>query len=373
MRYFTFMLCAILSFTVHAQSVVNILGMRISPDSNKTTMTFMLSDKTTGGVKFLADENILVLTFDHARIKFKVSQAKLGGANVTQFSARELPDNKVEFRLQTKGKVTWKTGLELNPVTKQSELTLEVLSEGIKSSQRASTSTKALRNHVFTIAIDAGHGGKDTGALGKSGEREKAIVLAISKKVAARLRHTKGVRVVLTRTGDYFVPLRTRLNLARRHDADLFVAIHADAYFNHTANGASVYALSEHGATNEASRWLAQQANYSELGNIDFDSLPDKSRMLRKTLIDMAQTSTIRDSLRLGHKVLNALGDVSKLHYRRVEQAPFVVLKSPDIPSILIETGFISNPREAARLTNSAYQDKLADAISEGILHYINF
>lgn len=178
--------------------------------------------------------------------------------------------------------------------------------------------------------------------------------------------------MVLTRSRDVYLPLRTRLGIARKYNADLFIAVHADAYFNRQAKGASVYALSQHGATSEAARWLVQQERYSELDRIDFDNLPDKSRMLRSVLIDLAQTATIRDSVMLGNRLLSALDDISALHYRHVTQAPFVVLKSPDIPSVLIETGFISNPAESARLKDPSYQDKLAAAIGRGVQTYLN-
>lgn len=180
------------------------------------------------------------------------------------------------------------------------------------------------------------------------------------------------MRVVLTRNGDYFVPLRGRLKFARKRSADLFIAIHADAYFDKTASGASIYALSQHGATSEAARWLAKSDNYSELGRLDLDDLQDHSVMLRSVLIDLAQTTTIKDSVLLGTRILSEINKVSPLHYRHVEQAPFVVLKSPDIPSILIETGFITNPHEEQRLTSPFYQRKLAQAIVRGIKHYIS-
>ncbi len=185
--------------------------------------------------------------------------------------------------------------------------------------------------------IDAGHGGKDSGALGLGGTEEKNIVLSIAKilqrKISAEFTSQPTLRVVLTRNGDYFVPLRQRLKLARKGKADLFIAIHADAYFERNATGASVYALSQHGASNEATRWLAQQENYSELGGVALNDLQDRDPMLRSVLVDLAQTATIQDSIRLGSKVLGALDSVSSLHYTHVERAPFMVLKSPDIPS----------------------------------------
>ena len=228
------------------------------------------------------------------------------------------------------------------------------------------------KQSLYTIVIDPGHGGKDTGAIGKCGAREKEVVLQIAKKMAQKLKKIPGVKVVLTRSRDVYLPLRTRLHIARKYNADLFIAVHADGYFNHQAKGASVYVLSQRGATSEAARWLVRQEKYAELDGIDFDDLPDKSRMLRSVLIDLAQTATIRDSLMLGNRILSSLDDISALHYRHVTQAPFVVLKSPDIPSVLIETGFISNPGEALRLKDPHYQDKIAAAISRGVQIYLN-
>lgn len=223
----------------------------------------------------------------------------------------------------------------------------------------------------FVIVIDPGHGGKDTGAIGNDGAQEKHVVLAIAKKLATLINQQSNMRAVLTRDGDYFVPLRGRLELARKGKADLFIAIHADSYFNDQASGASVYALSHRGATSEAARWLAKRENTSELGGVDLAELGDKSYVLRSVLIDLAQTATTTDSLRLGTSMLNALDDVTKLHYARVEQAPFVVLKSPDIPSILVETGFISNPSEEEKLRSPAYQEKIARALFDGVRGYM--
>lgn len=224
---------------------------------------------------------------------------------------------------------------------------------------------------VITIVLDPGHGGKDTGAIGVNGIKEKTVVLAIAKKLAQQIKKQKNIRVVLTRSGDYFIPLRERLRIARKNNADLFIAIHADAHFDKEAEGVSVYALSERGATSEAARWLAQRENHSELDEVELDELQDDSKQLRAVLIDLAQTATIRDSVNLGAQVLSALDDISSLHYREVEQAPFVVLKSPDIPSILVETGFITNFKEEARLKSPAYQQKIANALWQGIDKYI--
>lgn len=224
---------------------------------------------------------------------------------------------------------------------------------------------------MFVVVIDPGHGGKDPGAKGMDGACEKDVVLAISKKLAALINEQPDMQAVLTRRGDYFVPLRGRLKSARKGNADLFIAIHADSYFDAKARGASVYALSQRGASSEAARWIAQRENYSELGNVDLKELNDQSYILRSVLVDLAQTATINDSLRLGSSLLNSMGDVTRLHYASVEQAPFVVLKSPDIPSVLVELGFISNPSEEKLLRNPAYQKKMAQALMSGIQKYI--
>jgi N-acetylmuramoyl-L-alanine amidase len=223
----------------------------------------------------------------------------------------------------------------------------------------------------FLVVVDAGHGGKDPGTIGRHGTKEKDVVLAIAVHLAALINSQPHMRAVLTRDGDYFVKLRERLSLAQEGKADLFVAIHADSFLDNKFKGVSVYALSPRGATSEAARWLAKRDNYSELGQVDFGELGDKSYQLRSVLIDLAQTATNKDSLRLGNKVLSSLGKVTRLRYVRVEQAPFVVLKSPAIPSILIETGFLSNPTEESRLSEKGYRHKLAQAILDGIHHYM--
>lgn len=242
-----------------------------------------------------------------------------------------------------------------------------ILSSELKQKQ---SSVKKHKGHVFTVVIDPGHGGKDPGALGMNGTKEKDVVLSIARKLATEINRTNMMRAVLTRDHDCFIPLRERLKLARSGKADVFIAIHADAYYSNNKEGASVYAVSERGATSEAARWLAKRDNFSELGQVELDSLKDRSHMLRSVLIDLAQTATIRDSIRLGNKILSAINHISLLHYAQVEQAPFVVLKSPDIPSILVETGFITNPREEKHLNDPRYQQKLAEVLRAGISQY---
>lgn len=221
---------------------------------------------------------------------------------------------------------------------------------------------------LITIAIDAGHGGEDPGARGASGSHEKVITLAIAKKLKAKIDADPNMRGVLTRDGDYFVPLGMRVVKARKLKADLFVSIHADAFTNPAARGSSVFALSEKGATSASARYLAKKENESDL--IGGVSLGGRDPVLARTLLDLSQTATINDSLKLGKAVLGQIGDINKLHKQHVEQAGFAVLKSPDIPSILVETAFISNPEEERRLNDDAYQDKLVNSIFVGIKQY---
>ena len=225
-----------------------------------------------------------------------------------------------------------------------------------------------MRARTLIIAIDAGHGGEDSGARGRHGSLEKNVTLAIARKVKELVDKEPNMRGVLIRDGDYFIPLIGRVAKARKANADLFVSIHADAYINSKARGSSVFALSEHGATSTAARWLAKKENEADL--IGGVNIAVKDPYLARTLLDLSQTATINDSMKLAKYVLNNLGDINDLHRGHVEQAGFAVLKSPDIPSILVETAFISNPSEERRLNDKSYQLKVAHAILGGIDRY---
>lgn len=221
---------------------------------------------------------------------------------------------------------------------------------------------------LITVAIDAGHGGEDPGASGANGSHEKDITLALARKLKQKIDAQENMHAVLIRDGDYFVPLGQRVVKARALKADLFMSIHADAFIKPHARGSSVFALSENGATSVAARWLAKRENDADLiGGVNVDV---KDPFLKRTLIDLSQTATINDSLKLGQAVLKEIGGVNTLHKGEVEQAGFAVLKAPDIPSILIETAFISNPEEEKRLNDPGYQDKLVDAIVDGVKDY---
>lgn len=230
-------------------------------------------------------------------------------------------------------------------------------------------SARPIKDRLVIVAIDAGHGGEDPGAKGRLGTREKDVTLAIAKRLKAAIDRESNMRAVLVRDGDYFIPLGQRVSKARRVQADLFVSVHADAWIKPDARGSSVFALSERGATSAAARMLAARENESDL--IGGVNLGVRDPVLARTLLDLSLTATISDSLKLGRHVLSELGDVNDLHKQAVEQAGFAVLKAPDIPSILVETAFISNPDEERRLKDGAYQEKMAAAILGGIKRYL--
>jgi len=224
-------------------------------------------------------------------------------------------------------------------------------------------------DRLAMIVIDPGHGGEDPGALGRGGTQEKDVTLLVARRLKTHINNEPAMRALLTRDGDYYLPLQVRVDKARRVKADLLVSIHADAFIRPHAHGSSVFALSERRATSEAASWLAKKENEADLvGGVNLDR---KDRYLAQTLLDLSQTATIDHSLRLGNAVLAELGSINALHKPRVEQASFAVLKAPDIPSIQVATAFISNPSEDKRLNESAYQDRLARAILAGVKRYL--
>lgn len=346
--------------------------VRINAMNDEIRITLALNQVTHSQIFYLSNPPRLVVDlkntklatslnhFDLMAAKMKNIRIGYPGHNVTrvvfdlqmpmQFNiASRQEDNQILIRLHP-----------LNRIQKKAQSFIPTVSRA-----------KIPVSHSAIIVIDPGHGGHDPGAIGSHETKEKNVTLAISRQLADLINHEPGMQAVLTRDGDYYVGLRGRLKLARKGKADLFIALHADSYFNTRAEGASVYALSQHGATNEAARWLAKRDNYSELGGVDLRELSDQSYLLRSVLIDLAQTATITDSLHLGNIMLANLKNVTDLHYSHVEQAPFVVLKSPDIPSILVEMGFISNTNEEQRLADPGYQHEIAIALFKGVRTYL--
>jgi N-acetylmuramoyl-L-alanine amidase len=261
---------------------------------------------------------------------------------------------------------------EAKPEMKQEQKPIEAQVITEASAEKPITNKPATNKsgRLITIAIDAGHGGEDPGAKGASGSNEKDITLGIAKKLKERIDAEPNMRGILTRDGDYFIPLHGRVVKARNMQADLFISVHADAFVRPDARGSSVFALSEKGATSASARYLAKKENESDL--IGGVSLDNKDANLARTLLDLSQTATINDSLKLGKAVLTHIGEINTLHKGSVEQAGFAVLKSPDIPSILVETAFISNPEEERRLNDDVYREKLVEAIMSGVKKYFS-
>jgi N-acetylmuramoyl-L-alanine amidase len=277
------------------------------------------------------------------------------------------------FTLKPVGEYGHRLVLDLYPVEVPDPLMALLQSEDKKDERPAKpdAAPKGERPDVMrlvTVVLDPGHGGEDPGAVGRGGSYEKDVTLSIARRLKAKIDAEPAMRSMLTRDGDFFIPLHQRVQKARRVQADLFVSVHADAFVKPTARGSSVFALSENGASSSAARWLAQKENAADLiGGVNFGV---KDPHLARTLLDLSQTATINDSLKLGKDVLGELGRINTLHKGQVEQAGFAVLKAPDIPSILIETAFISNPEEEKRLTDDDYQDQMAEAILRGIKRY---
>ncbi len=273
--------------------------------------------------------------------------------------------------LDTSVKLTPK-GFTLKPVAPYGHrLVVDLYSSTPKPVTPPSIPGKDDRRDVV-VAIDAGHGGEDPGASGVDKIQEKKLVLSLARKLASRLNRTPGYRAVLVRTGDYYIAHRKRTRIARDERADLFVSLHADAFKSPEVHGASVYALSDRRATSETARWLADKENRSDLiGGVGEVSLDDKDDLVARVLVDLSMDANLVASIQAGQCVLDRLGGVTKMHKARVEQAGFVVLSSPDMPSILVETGFISNPAEARRLNRSSYQEQLATALFDGIRDYM--
>ena len=352
----------LLAFPVGAVEVHDVRLWR-APDH--TRIVFDLSGPTEHKLIELDSPSRIVLDVENTRIKSGLSGLQLAGTPVAlvRTGIRDGDDLRVV--------------LELNASVKPRSFFLKandqagdrlVLDLYDKSPQAQAAPTKSVHQsdkRDIIIAIDAGHGGEDPGAIGPNRKREKDVVLAIAKELDALLKADKGFSPTLIRTGDYYISLRGRRDLARQRQADLFVSIHADAFKRKEARGASVYALSTSGATSTAARYLAQRENESDLvGGV---SLSDKDDILAGVLADLSMTSTLDNSLKLGGNVLRNMDRIARLHKKGVEQAGFAVLKSPDIPSILVETGFISNPEESRLLATSAYQKQMARAIHAGI------
>jgi N-acetylmuramoyl-L-alanine amidase len=352
----------------------NVDGVRLWRAPDHTRVVFDLSGTVDHKIFQLNQPARLVIDITNADNKASLSSVDLTKTSIKRIRSAVRNQNDLRFVFDLNAPIKPRSFFLKRHAGKPPRLVVDLYDQNSvtektidKVAQEASVSLK----RDILIVIDAGHGGEDPGAIGPKRVREKNVVLDIAKQLANQVNATKGYTAKLTRTGDYYIPLRKRRDFARKHRADLFVSIHADAFKTPSAKGASVFALSRRGATSETARFLAKKENDADLiGGVGDVSLKDKDTVLRGVLLDLSMTATLNASLDAGHQVLKSMGSIAHLHKHNVEQAGFLVLKSPDVPSILVETGFISNPKEAKRLSTKAYRQKMAGSIFKGVRGY---
>jgi len=357
-------------------SVVNagalqVQGARLWAAPDSTRVVFDVTGPVEHRLFTLKNPDRLVIDLSNAGIDSKVREAQTRGGIVK--SLRSGPRNKKDLRLvlDLKGAVKPKSFV-LKPNEQYGHrLVIDLFESGpvAKSApKKIHTASKPAKLRDLVIAIDAGHGGEDSGARGKRGTHEKDVALAIARRLAKLVEKEPGMRAVLIRDGDYYIGLRKRIEKARKHRADLLISIHADAFRDRRVQGSSVFVISRRGASSEMARWLAARENAADLvGGV---SLDDKDDLLAEVLLDLAQAATLEASNEVADKVLTEMRRLGKVHKKRVQHAGFVVLKSPDIPSLLIETAYISNPAEEKKLKNPRHQQKVAVAIMKGVRSY---
>ena len=346
--------------------------VRIHRSPEKTRVVFDLNGPVEHRIFSLEDPKRLVVDIDAVTFEVDPKEIQLTNTPIAQIRTgiRNQRDLRVVFDL---GEVVRPKSFSLEPIMQYGDrLVIDLYTQ--KQRDNAESKQQLFRPQMrdIIVAIAAGHGGEDPGAIGQGNILEKDIVLSISFLVADLLRQETGYHPLMIRKGDYYVELRRRTRIAHENFADIFVSIHADAFSSAKVSGASVYALSDKGATSEMARILAEQENRADLiGGVGGVSLNDKDDLLVEVLLDLATTASLSASLDMGDRILGEIGKVSKLHKPNVEQAGFVVLKSPEIPSLLIETGYISNPSEARKLANRTHQKRIAKAIFNGIREYL--
>jgi len=339
-----------------------------APDS--TRLVLDLSTAAEHNLFALQNPNRLVIDLSDSQLKTQFD--KLDLANTPISGIRVAVRNKTDVRvvLDLKTTVSPKS-FSLKANEQYSDRLVIDLFDKKRVVSRSVEEVVKKKNRKIIIAIDAGHGGEDPGALGPRKVREKEVVFQIAKRIEKLFDNNPNFQGELVRSGDYYLAHRQRSQLAREKQADFFISIHADAFTDPQAHGASVYALSTKGATSEAARYLASKENRADLiGGASNLSLDDRDDVLAGVLLDLSMTATLSSSLEAGKYVLKNMGSVARLHKKKVEQAGFLVLKSPDLPSLLIETGFISNPKEARQLSSGKYQQRMADAIYDGLVQF---
>nr|WP_199458036.1 MULTISPECIES: N-acetylmuramoyl-L-alanine amidase [unclassified Marinobacter] len=357
-----------------ASAAAQVEGVRIWPAPDHTRLVLDTAGAVEHNVFSLSDPSRLVIDLKNVSLKTDFSKVDLEGSPIRRIRSARRNGSDLRVVLDLASDIKPRS-FALEPNQQYGHrLVVDLIDEKGSRIERATSPTvtqDSAGKRDIIVVIDAGHGGEDPGAIGPRGAREKDVVLRMAKTLADLVNKQPGFTAKLTRTGDYYIGLRNRTVLARKYNADLFVSVHADAFRTPQPSGASVFALSQRGATSETARWLAQSENSSDLiGGAGGLSLEGRDEMLAGVLLDLSMTASINASLGVGSSVLGRLGNVAKLHKPGVEQAAFVVLKSPDIPSILVEAGFISNPKEEKNLASQWYRDKLASAIMDGIHEY---
>ncbi|WJK09883.1 N-acetylmuramoyl-L-alanine amidase [Pseudomonas fluorescens] len=361
----------VLPFSVSATQIRN---ARLWRSDNKLRLVFDLSGPVSYKTFTLSAPERLIIDMSGASLSGDFSQLALSGTPIRTIRSGHFGQGNTRIVLDLSSPVQLNSFLLAPQDGQGHRLVLDLMSasSGLPASvPRETPQEKSHPKRDIMVVVDPGHGGKDPGAIGAKGEREKDVVLSIAQLLARRLKREKGFDVKLVRNDDFFVPLRKRVEIARQHKADMFISVHADAAPRLTASGASVYCLSEGGATSATARFMAQRENGVDLlGATNLLNLKDKDPMLAGVILDMSMNATIAASLQLGSTVLSSLSGITTLHQKRVEQAGFAVLKSPDVPSILVETGFISNARDSQRLVTARHQQAVADGLFEGLQRY---
>lgn len=357
---------------VGAADAVAIDSVRIRQSPERTRLVFDLGGFVEHSVFLLHDPERLVIDIHGANLNTSLSKLDLSETPVSNIrsAVRNQRDLRVVLDLTTRVKPR---SFVLKPILQYgNRLVVDLYTQDQLVPVVPKTDRISRQMRDVIIAIDAGHGGDDPGAIGHGRAFEKDIVLAIARQLEILFEKEPGYKTLMIRTKDYYVGLRKRTEIARRNKADLFISIHADAFMTAQARGASVYAISQKGASSEQARWLAEKENRADLiGGVDSVSLDDMDDMLAGVILDLAMTASLNASLEVGAEVLKSMSKVTRLHKKEVEQAAFAVLKSPDVPSILIETGYISNPKDAVALKSKKYQKKLARAIYQGVKKYL--
>ncbi|MDA0977666.1 MAG: N-acetylmuramoyl-L-alanine amidase [Proteobacteria bacterium] len=352
------------------QASSSIDGLRVRPSPERTRIVFDLGEPVEHSIFTLENPHRLVIDISSAELRADITALTLDNtpiSNIRSSARNNGADVRVVLDLREE---VHPRSFVLKPIMQYGDrLVIDLYGKDQPTASIFEKSEKSLTQmRDVIVAIDAGHGGDDPGALGSGNVMEKDVVLSIAKYLHDMFEREPGFKAVLIREGDYYIALRKRTEIARRSQADVFLSIHADAFITPKVSGASVYAISQRGATSEAARWLAEKENRADLiGGVGSVSLDDKDDLLAGVLLDLSMTASLSFSLEMGNEVLNRLGKFNKLHKRTVEQAAFAVLKSPDIPSLLIETGYISNPGEARKLATSSHQRRLARAIFDGV------